>query len=479
MRYSRLLLFLASFLAALSAAQQDSSACTACQLLNDTLPGLVFFSGSSDYTEDDSHFAASSTQNSTCTLQILGRDDVRAPFAVKGGGHSSNVRFSSTTGVQISLENFNQIIPDPYTNTLQLGPSATWDEAYAALDPFNQVSTGARIPGVGVGGVLLGGGYGWVTDEYGLAIDNILSWDLILPNGTFVQVTEESHPELAFGLRGGFNNFGIVTSFTIKTHPGNQVWAGTVTFSLDVIDQVFAALENYSFNHTDEKAGLLLQYSAASTRAPAIMAHLCYHAPVSDVPEVFSELLSIPALNDTAHLTTLSQFLLESFGSFLNPRVGFAQHAIPIIHYTEPILRSIQAQVNATVAKAIADGTSIISASVGSEPLIHPFVDPKDSAYPHSTARQITPANVFIFYNNVSDRDYMSNAIREFSLEIQKVAIEEGWSRPDDILYSNYAVAGTPLELIYGDNIERLRALKKIVDPTNVMGLTGGWKVPV
>jgi hypothetical protein len=133
--------------------------------------------------------------------------------------------------------------------------------------------------------------------------------------------------------------------------------------------------------------------------------------------------------------------------------------------------------VDAAVAKAIADGRSIISASIGSEPFIHPFVDPKDSAYPHSTSRQITPGNSFIFYSNVSDRAYFSDTIRRFSIEVQKVAIEEGLSRPDDILYSNYALSDTPLELIYGGNIDRLRAIKRIVDPTNIMGLSGGWKV--
>lgn len=64
-------------------------------------------------------------------------------------------------------------------------------------------------------GLLLGGGYSWITDQYGLGIDNIVAHDLVLPNGTFVTVTASSHPD---ALKGGLNNFGIITTFTPFYH---------------------------------------------------------------------------------------------------------------------------------------------------------------------------------------------------------------------------------------------------------------------
>jgi FAD/FMN-containing dehydrogenase len=71
---------------------------------------------------------------------------------------------------------------------------------------------------------VLGGGYSWVTNQYGLGVDNFVALDLVLPNGTFVVVTEASQPDLFFGLKGGLNNFGIVTRFTLKAHPLGTIY---------------------------------------------------------------------------------------------------------------------------------------------------------------------------------------------------------------------------------------------------------------
>lgn len=73
-------------------------------------------------------------------------------------------------------------------------------------------------------GVLYGGGFSWYTNQHGLAVDNVITFDLVLPNGTYVNVTEKSQPDLYFGLRGGLNNFGIVTGVTLKTWPSGGVW---------------------------------------------------------------------------------------------------------------------------------------------------------------------------------------------------------------------------------------------------------------
>ena len=64
-------------------------------------------------------------------------------------------------------------------------------------------------------GLILGGGYSWIADQYGLGIDNVVSFDLVLPNGTFVIVSETNHPEILFGLKGGLNNFGIISGVTM------------------------------------------------------------------------------------------------------------------------------------------------------------------------------------------------------------------------------------------------------------------------
>jgi FAD/FMN-containing dehydrogenase len=77
---------------------------------------------------------------------------------VKGGGHATNPRFSSTRGVQIAMTRFNETIIDSTSGTVEVGAGLTWDQVYAALEPTGVNVVGGRIPGVGVAGLTLGGG---------------------------------------------------------------------------------------------------------------------------------------------------------------------------------------------------------------------------------------------------------------------------------------------------------------------------------
>ena len=89
-------------------------------------------------------------------LQILGKS--RTPFGVKSGGHATNRGFSSTGGIQISLARFNIFNVNTDAKTLDLGPGLLWDDVYDQLAPYGVTVIGGRIPGVGVGGLILGGG---------------------------------------------------------------------------------------------------------------------------------------------------------------------------------------------------------------------------------------------------------------------------------------------------------------------------------
>jgi len=77
---------------------------------------------------------------------------------VKGGGHATNPKFSSTSGVQIALSRFNETKVNVASGTVEVGAGLTWDQVYAALEPAGVNVVGGRVPGVGVAGLTLGGG---------------------------------------------------------------------------------------------------------------------------------------------------------------------------------------------------------------------------------------------------------------------------------------------------------------------------------
>ena len=139
-------------------------------------------------------------------------DERRVPFAVKSGGHSSNPGFSSTPGIQIAMSRMNQVILSEDKSIVAVGAGCLWDDVYDMLNGTDRIVVGGRVPGIGVGGFILQGGYGYHTSKYGLAMDNVAAFEIVLRNGTQTTISP-SDEDLWFALRGaGAANFGIVSS---------------------------------------------------------------------------------------------------------------------------------------------------------------------------------------------------------------------------------------------------------------------------
>lgn len=129
---------------------------------------------------------------------------------VRGGGHSMVPGFSSTKGIQISMSNFNDIRYDETTKTVDVGAGCLWDEVYSYMSELNRnVVGGFAAEGVGIGGYLLGGGYSLKSNQFGLGVDNIAKFELVLPNGEPMTVAEddEKHADLFQALRVCRNAF--------------------------------------------------------------------------------------------------------------------------------------------------------------------------------------------------------------------------------------------------------------------------------
>ncbi|CAE7227093.1 unnamed protein product [Rhizoctonia solani] len=170
------------------------------------------------YIKGNMHWASSSNENSACVVEPATPEDVSkilqivantsTPFGIRSGGHATNPGFSSTTGVQIALFKFSEVTYHPApaaadgsVGTVDIGSGLLWDSVYAALEPLGVNVVGGRVTGVGVGGFTLGGGYSWLSNQYGLTIDTVTAFEVVLPNGTITTATETTNPDLFFGLK--------------------------------------------------------------------------------------------------------------------------------------------------------------------------------------------------------------------------------------------------------------------------------------
>jgi FAD/FMN-containing dehydrogenase len=144
----------------------------------------------------------------------------KLPLAVRCGGHSvAGVSMVEDGGVQIDLSSLKGVQIDPERGTAICNAGALWGEYDREAEMFGLATPGGRVTTTGVGGFSLGGGYGWLSTRYGLTCDNMVGANLLTASGELLHVTDDTNPELMWGLRGAGANFGVVTSYEFKLHP--------------------------------------------------------------------------------------------------------------------------------------------------------------------------------------------------------------------------------------------------------------------
>ena len=140
------------------------------------------------------------------------------PVVVRGGGHS--VWSAPPGGVVIDLGGVTEVTVEPAADgaVVRIGGGAVWGEVARALAARGVGISSGDTASVGVGGLTLGGGIGWMVRAWGLAADQLIGVQLVTAAGDVVEATDDSHPDLLWALRGGGGNFGVITRFDFRAH---------------------------------------------------------------------------------------------------------------------------------------------------------------------------------------------------------------------------------------------------------------------
>jgi len=372
------------------------------------------------------------------------------------------------------MSRFSAIRYYPEQDTVDVGPGATWQMVYEALEPFNVSVVGGRAGNVGVGGLTLGGGYGWQSNQYGLTADTVLAYELVTPTGDILEVTESSYPDLFFGLKGGMNNFGIVTRFTFKAIPQTKIYGGNMLFVPGNLPAFIEATAKFSASNKDPKASML-SFFVYTQGMLMTSAYLFYDAPTAPIG-VFDDFLAIPTLMNTVTTQSMADMVRHFAEPYRAPR--WAWHTQPLVEHSVPVLQQVANQTQHWGEDCTNTGKGCLIVGVAVEPF-HPDLwhRSQPGAYPHSTQR--FPLCLAFTWSEATHDAYYTSALKSFATTVHHEATAEGQALDtgSNIRYPNYALGDTPVEEIWGENLERLRTIKKAVDPENVMGWTGGFKL--
>ncbi len=147
-------------------------------------------------------------------------------LAVRSGGHSF-AGYGTCDGLVLDLSGMRAISVDPVERTLWAQPGANTADISEKAQPYGLALPTGDTKTVGLGGLTLGGGMGFLVRKYGLTIDNLLSVELVTADGRLLRASADEHPDLFWALRGGGGNFGVVTAFQYRLQPvGELVFGG-------------------------------------------------------------------------------------------------------------------------------------------------------------------------------------------------------------------------------------------------------------
>ena len=216
-------------------------------------------------------------------MRPLGAADVSAAItfarqhdleiAVRGGGHSTAGLSSVDDGLMIDLSLMNSVETDVAARRCRVGGGATIAQRDIATQQHGLAAPAGIVGHTGIGGLTLGGGMGWLTRKHGLAIDNLVSVEIVTADGEIHRASDANEPKLFWAIRGGGGNFGVVTEFEFQLHDvGPMVSFGLLWWPIEQAADVLRLTRNL--------------YASMSTEMNIIVAGLS-GPPLPFVPEAY------------------------------------------------------------------------------------------------------------------------------------------------------------------------------------------------
>jgi hypothetical protein len=219
-----------------------------------------------------------------------------------GGGHATGGASSSDGGIVIDLSKMRKVSVDPAAKTVTAQGGALWVDVDDAAQEHRLAAVGGTVNHTGIGGLTLQGGYGWLSPQRGLVIDNLLSVRMVLADGRIVTASEKENTDLFWALRGAGSNFGVATEFVYRAFDQKvDPWCGLLAFPPDKLEKIVEFL-NDAVATGKGRNGMLLAFACPPPTGgnPAVVVPVFYDGTEEEAHASYKGLLDLePVLNHT------------------------------------------------------------------------------------------------------------------------------------------------------------------------------------
>jgi len=190
------------------------------------------------------------------------------PLSVLGGGHDWAGRAFCEGGVVIDLRSMRDVRLDPASEIVESQGGATIGDLLAGLPDDTVVVTGTAKQ-VGLAGFAMGGGYGPLNGQFGLALDNLVEATVVLADGSNVTANESNHADLFWAIRGGGGNFGVLASLKTRTHRLSEVQSAFILFPISEAKTVLGRYQEI-LDHAPDELGLMTGFLTGQDGKPML-----------------------------------------------------------------------------------------------------------------------------------------------------------------------------------------------------------------
>ncbi|KAL6697232.1 FAD-binding domain-containing protein [Trichoderma pleuroticola] len=460
-----------------------------CRRLDAQIPGRVFYPDSTTYNSSISSYYSGQERelNPSCIFRPTSTSEVSqfvklitdcgdVKFAVRGGGHTLWTGAANIDdGITVDMRSLNGLDLSKDHKIARLGGGAVFSDIYPKLVPYNLTVMGGRVPGIGAGGFVTGGGITFLSRRHGYSCDNVYGYEVVLASGKVVYATESSYPDLWLALKGGSNNFGIVTRFDLATFSLGNMWYSDLSYNYtdSVLSAHAKAFSNFMKPANYDSAAMMGVFLYYTGQGFGVSDAMWYVEDVAS-PAVYDAFTKIPNLGGTSELATVDK-VVETFGENL-PATTERSYQLTLTFQNPPA---------AIYTELFQIWEKRITALANVKGLFIEFLLQPQPVTNGTNMFGLTPGktddvliDMTAAYDNESDDVLVESVINDIVKKQRAFLESRGYLL--DFIYLNYADISQNVLSTWGNkSLAKLRAVSKKYDPKGVFQKKspGGYKL--